>query len=151
MNTPWPKDTRPRKPPTRFQLAPSAPNMMARSRTCSVKESLTTKGRSPRASAMTAAHSTGACRFLPDSNVCVVMSPPPEQAAWPIPENQDEEDVDADRLQGRRHEISRHGLDHPDQKTGDDGPGQRTETAHAHRHESQQGEHGADRRKHVEE
>ncbi|KAG1449170.1 hypothetical protein G6F57_016687 [Rhizopus arrhizus] len=118
-----------------------------------VKESVTTSGTAAITAVAPSATAIGHFGTPEDveSIFCVVMSPPPEQAARPIPENQDEQDEDADGLQGRRDEVARHGLDDADQDPRDEGARQGAEAAHAHRHERQQSEDRAHGRKDIKE
>src|ERR1035437_2090634 len=100
-----------------------------------VKESLTTRGTSASSAATITAASSGS-REIEE----LLISPPPKQAARPIPKNHDE---DTDGLQCGFHEIAGHCFDDSNQNSRDKRAGQRTEASHADRNKCHQAEHCA--------
>src|ERR1700722_6562059 len=128
-NTQCQKEMRPRKPPTRFHAAPSAPNMSINSRTWRVNESCTTPGTKASTTAIAAAINSGS-RAMPTPAgtgagvsidfvwVVLDISPPSEQATRPVPENHNKKDEDTDCLQCGSDEIAGHRLDQADQNAG---------------------------------
>src|ERR1035437_4210354 len=103
-----------------------------------VNESFTTRGTSARSAATITAASSGSREIEG-----LLISPPPKQAARPIPKNQNEHDEDTDGLECGFHEIAGHRFDDSDQDPGDKRAGQRTEASHADRNKCHQAEHCA--------